>query len=258
MKQNENNTIHTFDFDMICDYFSLLQRQGPGSRDATLRALSFIDNLTPHALIADLGCGTGGQTMTLAEHTPCHIVALDLFPAFIDRLNATAAEHGFANRIMGEVGSMDALPFAEESIDVIWSEGAIYNIGFERGLRLWHNYLKTGGYIAVTESVWLTDERPAEIQRFWDDAYPEMDSVARKMAVLQRTGYRLVATFVLPHECWTDNFYRPQSVAQEQFLAKYADNPAATTFVEYQRHEAQLYERYKDYYGYAFFIACKI
>ena len=60
-------------------------------------------------------------------------------------------------RVKGIVGSMDALPFEEEELDLIWSEGAIYNIGFERGLNEWRKYLKTGGYVAVSESSWFTE-----------------------------------------------------------------------------------------------------
>lgn len=67
---NENNAIHGFDVNLICDFFLNTERQGPGSPEATLKALSFIDNLTDESLIADLGCGTGGQTMTLARHAP--------------------------------------------------------------------------------------------------------------------------------------------------------------------------------------------
>ena len=37
---------------------------------------------------------------------------------------------------------MDALPFQEEELDLIWSEGAIYNIGFERGMNEWNKFLK--------------------------------------------------------------------------------------------------------------------
>lgn len=67
---NDIKTIHEFDFNLICEYFSNVERQGPGSPEITLKALSFIDNLTPHSLIADIGCGTGGQTITLAQTTP--------------------------------------------------------------------------------------------------------------------------------------------------------------------------------------------
>ena len=62
---NDNNTILGFDVNLICDFFLNTERQGPGSPEVTLKALSFIDNLTDKSLIADLGCGTGGQTMIL-------------------------------------------------------------------------------------------------------------------------------------------------------------------------------------------------
>ena len=71
---NENKTIHEFELNLICDFFSNMERQGPGSPEVTLKALSFIDNLTDKSLIADIGCGTGGQTMVLAEHTPAHVL----------------------------------------------------------------------------------------------------------------------------------------------------------------------------------------
>ncbi|MFR8356087.1 MAG: class I SAM-dependent methyltransferase [Parabacteroides sp.] len=87
---NENKTIHEFDFNLICEYFLNTERQGPGSPEVTLKALGFIDNLTDQSLIADLGCGTGGQTLVLAQHAPGHITGLDFFPGFIDRFNSNA------------------------------------------------------------------------------------------------------------------------------------------------------------------------
>lgn len=166
---NENITnIHEFDFNFICDFFLNTERQGPGSPEVTLKALSFIDNLTDNSHIADIGCGTGGQTMVLAQHAPGHITGIDFFPGFIDRFNRNAGKLNLQDRVKGVVGSMDNLPFREEELDLIWSEGAIYNIGFERGLNEWRKYLKTGGYIAVSEISWFTEQRPAEIHNFWD------------------------------------------------------------------------------------------
>ena len=115
-----------------------MERQGPGSPEMTLKALSFIDNLTNQSFIADIGCGTGGQTINLAKNTKGNITALDLFPDFINILNCKVTHLGMENRVKGIVGSMtDELPFDVDSLDLIWSEGAIYNIGFERGLKEW-------------------------------------------------------------------------------------------------------------------------
>lgn len=255
---NENKTIHEFDFNLICEYFLNTERQGPGSPEVTLKALGFIDNLTDQSLIADLGCGTGGQTMALAQHTPGHITGLDFFPGFIDRFNSNARGLNLQDRVKGIVGSMDNLPFGEEELDLIWSEGAIYNIGFERGLNEWRKYLKTGGYIAVSESAWFTEERPAEIHDFWMEAYPQIDTIPNQVALIQKAGYLPVASFILPETCWTDHYFAPLVKAREKFLAKYPGNKTAKELVAMSHHEEELYCKYKEFYGYVFYIAKKI
>lgn len=251
----ETKTIHQFDFDFICDFFLNTPRQGPGSPEATLRALSFVENLTEESRIADIGCGTGGQTLVLAAHAPGRITGLDLFPRFIDRFNANARELNLQGRLEGITRSMDDLPFGHGELDLIWSEGAIYNIGFERGVTEWHRYLKPGGYLAVTDATWLTDERPAEIDDYWMAHYPQIDTIPAKMAQIQRAGYLLVAAFVLPESCWTQHYFASLVGAQELFLEQYAGDKSAEEFVAFQRQDVLLYERYKTYYGYVFYIA---
>jgi SAM-dependent methyltransferase len=255
---DKNKSIHDFDFELICEYFSSIERQGPGSPEVTIKALSFIDNLTNKSRIADIGCGTGGQTMVLAKHTSGRIIGIDLFADFIDIFNANSQKLDFQDRVYGIVGSMDNLPFENEELDLIWSEGAIYNIGFERGLNEWHKFLKPGGFIAVSEASWFTEKRPVEIDRFWKDAYPEIDIISSKVEQIQQAGYIPVATFVLPENCWTEYFYDPQVLVQKQFLKKYVGNKAAEELVENQRYEAYLYNKYKNFYGYVFYIGRKI
>lgn len=255
---NENQSIHDFDFNLICEYFAGVERQGPGSSEATIKALGFIDNLTPVSRIADIGCGSGYQTVVLAQNAPGHITAIDLFPTFINLLNANIGKLNLHDRIEGIVGNMEDLPFQAGELDLIWCEGAIYNIGFVRGLNEWKKFLKTGGYIAVTEASWFTEERPDEIGKFWNDAYPEIDTIPNKLAQLAKAGYIPVATFILPEECWTDHFYVHQVKAQEVFLEKYKGNPTAEALVANERHEALLYSKYKEYYGYVFYIGKKI
>jgi SAM-dependent methyltransferase len=255
---NENKSIHEFDFNLICEYFSSLERQGPGSPEVTIKALSFIDKPTNEFRIADIGCGTGGQTMVLAQHAPGQITGIDMFPTFIELFNFNAAKLNLQNRVKGIVGSMDNLPFQNEELDLIWSEGAIYNIGFERGLNEWRTFLKTGGYVAVSEASWFTEERPVEIDEFWQDAYPEIDTIPNKVAQMQKAGYIPVATFILPENCWTEHFYAPQVKAQDDFLKKYAGNKTIEELIASQRHETKLYYQYKEYYGYVFYIGKKI
>jgi len=254
----EEITIHEIDFALINEFFTELERQGPGSAEETVRALSFIGNISNKTKIADLGCGTGFQTMVLAQNTEATITALDLFAGSIDKLNAKAERHGLQDRVKGIVGSMDDMQFGDEEFDIIWSEGAIGNIGFEKGLAHWKRFLKKDGYVAVTYESWFTDDRPAEIEKWWTEAVPEISTIAHNISIMQKTGYIPVAAFVLPETCWTDNYFIPQKARQEEFLKKHPGNKTAENMVEFLRREAELYSKYKQFYGYVFYIAQKI
>ncbi len=254
----EDITINEIDFSLINEFFTQLERQGPGSSEETIRALGFIDNLSNKTKIADLGCGTGAQTMVLAQNTEATITALDLFAGSIDKLNLTAAKLGLQNRVKGIVGSMDNLPFQNDEFDLIWSEGAIANIGFEKGLNHWKGFLKKDGYVAITYESWFTDERPAEIEKWWVDAVPEMSTIGHNISIMQKTGYIPVAAFTLPEKCWIDNYFILHKARQEEFLKKHAGNKTVEDMIAFLRREADLYSKYKQYYGYVFYIGKKV
>jgi len=254
---NKNTSIHEFDLNVIHEYFLNADRQGPGNPEITFKALSFIDNLNQSSKIADLGCGTGGQTMVLAENTSCEITGIDTGSDFINQFNKNAQSVNLQNRVKGIMGDMKNLPFQDEELDLIWSEGSIYNIGFERGLKEWRRFLKPGGFIAVTENTWFTEKRPAEIQEFWEKAYPEIDTIPNKIHQMQNAGYFPVATFKVPDTCWTD-YYATMEKVQKPFLKKYKGNRTAEQFIEYQQYETALYNKYNSYYGYMFYVGRKI
>jgi len=255
--EQENKSVHDFDVNLICEYYSNFERQGPGSSEITIKALSFIDNLNELSQIADIGCGTGGQTIVLAQHTTANIVGIDLAPIMIEKFNNNVIKNNLQNRVKGVVGSMDNLSFKNEELDMILSEGAIYNIGFERGLNEWNKYLKRDGYLIVSEASWFTEDRPAEITDFWMDAYPEIDTIPNCISKMQRAGYIPMASFIMPEYCWTDIFYLSHIPFQDIFLKKYAGNKTVEEFIGYERYEAQMYNKYKKYYGYVFYIGKK-
>lgn len=113
------------------------ERQGPGNDEATKKALSYLPELEDSSQILDIGCGTGAQTMVLAKNTPATIIAVDMLQGFLDKLQEKVDQQNLNDRVMTKQMLMDNLTFEEQSFDVIWSEGAIYNIGFEKGLSEW-------------------------------------------------------------------------------------------------------------------------
>ncbi|MDR0972617.1 MAG: class I SAM-dependent methyltransferase [Prevotellaceae bacterium] len=244
--------------DLIIDTHVGLKRQGPGSDEMTIKALSYIDGLQENSQILDIGCGTGWQTIILANNAPGNIIGLDLFPNFVNVLNENAKSNNLQNRINGIVGSMENLPFNKEQFDLIWCEGAIDNIGFEKGLTYWYDFLKYNGYIAVTSPTWFTTEHPDEVNKFWLDAGSSgLDEISKNISVMQNIGYKFIATFILPEKCWTDNYFNPREHAIQKLLEKYSGNSMVEGFIENNRHEVELYSKYKQYYGYAFFIGKK-
>ena len=242
--------------ELIIEYHKDNERQGPGSEEATLRALSYIPDLNEKTKILDIGCGTGGQTIALAKNTEAHITAVDMLPQFLEMLMKKAKENNLTDRIIAKEMLMDSLTFDENSFDVIWSEGAIYNIGFEKGLSLWRKYLKDNGYIAVSEISWLTDTRPEEIEQYWINEYSEIDTIENKLSVIEKCGYNPVAHFVLDEKCWL-SYYQPLLENAEEFLKKYDYADEVKDFVEQGKIEADMYNRFKDYYSYVFYIAKK-
>lgn len=206
--------------DLLIETHLGLKRQGPGSPETVERVLEFLKPLDQFSQIADLGCGTGGQTMLLAQHLSGTIIGLDMFSDFIDVFNKNVKSSHFENRVKGIVGFMEELPFERNSLDLIWSEGAIDNIGFRQGISYWHNFLKKGGFVAVTCPSWLTAEHPAEVEQFWNAAGSHLDCVGNNIVIMQTCGYKFIAAFVLPEHCWTDNYFIPREKEIMRLLEK--------------------------------------
>ena len=234
-------------------------RQGPGGDDETSLAVS-LSGLrgATNLKIADIGCGTGASTLVLARELDAHITAVDFCPEFLTKLEDVAARAGVADRITTLSASMEALPFAEAAYDAIWSEGAIYNMGFAEGVRAWRRFLRPGGILAVSELTWLSDNRPDALQAHWMREYPDVDTASAKLAVLEREGYSPAGYFPLPRYCWLDNYYRPLQRRFAAFLDRHGHAPAARAIVAAEENEIALYEKYSEYFGYGFYVARKV
>ena len=247
------------DYQLLIDLHKSANRQGPGGDAESEKALSLavIDRAAP-LKIADIGCGTGASTLLLARLLNAQITAVDFLQDFLEVLEAGAENTGLSRKVTTLCCSMDNLPFRDEEYDVIWSEGAIYNIGFQKGVRDWNRYLKAGGLLVVSEITWITASRPLELQKYWEDEYPEIDVASSKIGVLEQNGYSPIGYFVLPENCWLDNYYRPMQRSFKDFLNRNGDSEEARAIVEAENREIELYEKHKTHYSYGVYIARKL
>lgn len=247
------------DFALLIDLHKDGHRQGPGGDAETELALDLttIDRSAP-LRIADIGCGTGASAILLARLLPnARITAVDFLQDFLDVLARRAASAGVADRISPLARSMDDLPFADGELDVIWAEGAIYNIGFEKGVAGWRRFLKAGGLLVASEITWLADARPAELQDHWDREYPGIDVASAKIEILEKHGYSPLGYFVLPPRCWLDEYYRPMQARFADFLDRHGNSEDAREVVAAEQREIDLYDKHKAHYSYGVYVARK-
>jgi SAM-dependent methyltransferase len=236
------------------ELYESLPRQGPGNRACAARALAFCRDLPPTPAVLDLGCGVGGQTLHLAELTSGPIVAVDSHAPSIERLRATVAVRGLADRIRPMVGDMAKPGLPPASVDLVWSEGALYNIGIENALRVCRGCCA----LAVTSpsptryGAGRTRRPRSKRASTWTTRpWAELPDV---LATIDKSGFSLIGHFTLPDEAWWDDFYTPMKIRIEELRGKYADDDEALAVLDQLAQEPEMHQRYSDCYAYEFFV----
>ncbi len=231
-----------------------LRRQGPGSDRSTKIALSMVDLPGKEAEILDIGCGPGAQTVFLAAETGGRVTAVDLFARFLEEVRERAGELGVADRVSTVRADMGSLPFDDKSFDLVWSEGAIYIMGFQSGLSAWKRFVKPGGYVAVTEITWLVDDPSDDASLFWKEAYPGMGTFAENCAAAREAGYQLVGTYTLPREDWWTDYYRPLSNRLTSLLPSYPPDSESGVGLREELKEIEIHRLHGNEYSYIFYV----
>jgi len=239
------------------ELFRSLPRGGPGDIQSTRKAFGYLMNVPSNAFILDIGCGPGLQTLELAKLSNGTIIGLDNYQPFLDILMKNAVKEKVEKRIIVKNQSMLEMDLQDNTFDVIWSEGALYFMGFQNGLKKCHQLLKKDGYLAVTEAVYLKPSIPKPLQEFWDQGYPAITDVNSNLTLIQNENFMLLGHFTLPKSSWIDNYYTPMGERIKELKKKYSDNTVALQVFAECETEIKMYEMFSDYYGYEFFIKQK-
>jgi ubiquinone/menaquinone biosynthesis C-methylase UbiE len=231
-----------------------LPREGPGDNMSTRKAYLMLKDLPKTPRILDIGCGPGMQTIELAKLSSGRLDALDNHEPFLEDLRRRAEKEGVSDRVRPVKGDMFNLNYEDNSFDLIWSEGAIYIIGFEKGLREWRRLLTENGYIVVSELSWLRPDLPEEVSTFMKEAYPVIKTIKENLEVGRKSGYSVVGFFVLPEKSWWDNYYTPIETKLPSLKTRYRDDEEALQVIAIEELEIGMFRKYSDYYGYVFYI----
>jgi SAM-dependent methyltransferase len=239
---------------LFFELFGGLPRQGPGDAASTRRALALVPGVGPGTRVLDLGCGTGLQTRVLAQASGARVLAIDSHPPFVEELNREVEALGLADRVEARVGDMGRLELAPGAFDLVWSEGAIYVVGFENGLRLWRGLLAPGGHLAVTEACWTRPDPPPACLSFWEQEYPAIRDVASRLEAIDASGYESVGHFTLPPSSWWDDYYRPLEGNLSRFRAHHRGDADAQALADQVRREIDVWREFSAWYSYEFFV----
>lgn len=239
-----------------------LERQGPGDADFSFQILSNLTSLPPKPRIADLGCGAGAGALLLAKHYQCEVAAVDSSSVFLEDLVARAKQANLEHWITPIQADMGKLEWPAASIDLLWSEGAAYNLGFEQALKRWRPLLAHNGIAVVSELSWFTEDVPEGVPKdvpkdvpepaiaYWQNAYPTMGTEAENRARASRSDFTVLSTHRLPNRAWWVNYYDPLHHRMQQIEI----TPTIQSVIDETETEIELFERFSDFYGYTFYV----
>ena len=234
-----------------------LPREGPGDPETTEKAFRMIPSLPVKPAILDVGCGPGMQTLQLAQLSGGDVTAIDTHQPFLDHLQNEAEKQGLTERVHPLHMSMSELKFQPKQFDLIWSEGAIYIMGFQHGLESWRPYLKTGGFVAVSELSWIKDNPPQALRDYWLKEYPAMQTNQANLALIEKAGYKLIDHFFLSRDAWWNLYYAPLEKRITMLKEKYAGDEEALQILADNREEIDIFRKYFGWYSYAFYVMQK-
>jgi SAM-dependent methyltransferase len=231
--------------------FGGMEKLGPGDNAHTLHVLRLLPK-RQFSLVVDAGCGTGRQTLALAKELGTLVHAIDSYEPFLTDLVRRAKEAKVEHLVQAHCMDMKDIPQVFQGIDLLWSEGAAYNIGFSNALAVWARALTADGFAVISELSWLKEQAPDAVREFFRSGYPDMQSVQYNMAVAERAGYKLLTNYTLPGQAWVDGYYgilAPRAKA----LVDHSD-PSVRAFAAETVREIEVFQCSEDSYGYVFYV----
>lgn len=231
--------------------FGGMEKLGPGSNTHTLHVLRLLPK-QPFRVIVDAGCGAGRQTIALAKELGTLVHAVDLYEPFLDDLTRRAKETGIEHLVRTHRMDMRDIPTGFQHIDLLWSEGAAYNIGFPNALTNWASAINKDGLLVVSELSWLRDQVPDVVREFFLSGYPNMQLMQQNLVLAEKAGYRVLTTYTLPKETWLEGYYDILA-PRAKSLGDHPDSSVKAFAVE-TIEEIEIFRRSEDSYGYVFYV----
>jgi cyclopropane fatty-acyl-phospholipid synthase-like methyltransferase len=231
--------------------FGGMEKLGPGDNDETLQVLRLLPT-QQFQVIVDAGCGSGRQTLVLAKNLGTPVEAVDSYEPFLNELRRRAQDAGVERLVRTHCMDMKEIPSVFPRIDLLWSEGAAYNIGFSNALITWATAINEDAFLVASELSWLRERVPKQVREFFLSGYPEMRTVQQNIAMAENVGYKVLNTHTLPKESWVEGYYDVLE-PRARLLVDHRDATVRDFALETLR-EIEIFETSENSYGYVFYI----
>jgi SAM-dependent methyltransferase len=242
--------------ELIFEIHEGLPRQGVGRNEYTRQAYEMLPPLREPRIL-DVGCGSGASSLELARVSGGRVIGLDVHQPYLDELSRRAEAAGLANRVSARNGSMLSIELPDESFDLVWAEGSIFIIGFDRGLEEWRRLIRPQGFLVVHDVAWLRPDPPDELREFWSEAYPPMRDVSEDLAAIPPRGYEVLGHFPLPDDAWWVEYCEPLEERLPELRVKHAGDTEAQALLDASQREIDMLRRYPGWYSSVFFLMRK-
>jgi cyclopropane fatty-acyl-phospholipid synthase-like methyltransferase len=228
-----------------------MEKLGPGGNAHTRHVLHLLPK-SCFQVIVDAGCGAGRQSMVLAKEVNTLVHAVDSYEPFLKDLTQRAAEAQIERLVRTYCMDMRDIPSVFRHVDLLWSEGAAYNIGFANALTTWAQALNPDGFVVVSELAWLREQVPATAREFFLSGYPDMQHTSQNIAVAEHAGYDVLDTYTLPKEAWVEGYY---DILEPRAKALVDDpDPRVRDFARATVKEIEIFRISEGSYGYVFYV----
>ncbi len=229
-----------------------LERQGPGDTNYSNYILSLIKELPVNPRIADIGCGAGAGTLLLVDKFKSKVRAVDFSAQFLDELINRAKQRGVEHLVETIECDMGSLDWEPGTIDLLWSEGAAYNLTFEGALKAWRPLMAANGTAVISEMNYFTSEVPESVRVYWQNAYPTIGTESENSIQANSSGFEILGIHRLPSKAWWDNYYGPLRENMNSF--RHSEDDIMQSVIKDTEEEMKLFKEHEKYYGYSFYI----
>ncbi len=198
----------------------------------TRQAFQHLPKMT-EPFILDVGCGSGNPTIELAKLSGGKIVGVDVDKKELEKLNDKIVEKGLTHSVFTRNCSISDIDFPDETFDIIWAEGSLHIVGFEKGLKKLRPLLKSNGFLVIHDGL--------------KDISPNLGKVTE-------LGYILVNQFKLPDDEWQLNYFEPL----KRLIKDWKKNPENNEIVKKYQKQLDMFKKNPKENMSAFYVFQKI